>query len=150
MNNRKISVLVKKFVKQFGEIRIARDDSFAYFYSEDKITYTTDFTKDAPQVESLKGYLFQTFHLEFQDEKEFFIFSLLHEIGHYLTMDTLTEKELLTEILLREAIKLQKDEGKADTAYYNLPSEKLANEWANEYFTENYIELMEYFEDLEI
>lgn len=150
MNNRQISTLVKKFVKQFGEIHIARDDSFAYFYSEDKITYTTDFTTEAPKIESFKAYLFQTFGLEFQSEKEFFIFSLLHEIGHAMTMDSMSNKELTLDLILRKAIHLQKDEEKANKAYYNLPSEKLANEWANEYYTENYFTIMSYFEDLEI
>ena len=67
-----------------------------------------------------------------------------------MTMDSMSNKELTLDLILRKAIHLQKDEEKANNAYYNLPSEKLANEWANEYFTENYFTIMKYFEDLEI
>lgn len=152
MNYRKLTALLKRFcADRFGEIRVKHSKSFAYFYSSDTITYTTDFGAQADKILDFKEYLFQTFGLDLTDDKLFFIFSFLHEVGHYMTMDGMSDEELVLEVCLRKLIESKEDNDKiADQAYYNLPSEKLANEWANEYFTEHFDELMKYFEDLEI
>ena len=146
MTNKQISALVKKFCQQFGDLRVARDSEFAYFYSEDLISYTTNFTHNADKVEAFKNHIYQTYDIDLDDDKAFFIFSLLHEIGHYMTMDTMSQKELIVEVsvrkLLQERIEME------ENIYFKLPSEVLANDWASDYYLSHFNEIFDFFEDL--
>ena len=143
-----VNRLVKNFCEEFGNVKVARDSEFAYYYFEDKITYTLNFTHNGEKVKAFKEHIYTTYNIDLDDEKDFFLFSLLHEIGHYMTMDTMEQEDLIVEVAIRKL--LQEKVEMEDNIYFKLPSEVLANDWAADYFMEHYEEVREHFKDLVI
>lgn len=83
---------------------------------------------DSKADENFRQYISKTYGVDMT--KYDFIFSLLHEIGHYMTIE---QVDIQAENLLREIIfQREEDDG---NAYFNLESERLANDWAYWYFT---------------
>ena len=65
------------------------------------------------------------------------IFSLLHEIGHYMTIDNFNDEDLETDLFMRNMIQMM-DEEKQGEMYINLPMEDAATSWALEFIKNNF------------
>lgn len=74
--------------------------------------------------------------------------SILHELGHFETLDTMSEKEYAKDIAQREnVISYITDNHKRNFTYWNLKSEYMANEWLV-FFCENYPNKVQELEDM--
>ena len=126
-NTMKSKLLEKKitnFVKNFGIRRAFCTDNFFYNIKKNTINFSVYIDDREPA------------HIKFINNKYdtditdwYFIFSLLHEIGHHETMDELTDNDWLTEILVRNHCDSE--------IYWNLKAEDLANRWAIQYLIDH-------------
>lgn len=105
-----------------------------FIYWNDGINEVVNFTIEDfdPEIDEIfRQYITETYGVDM--EKYDFIFSLFHEIGHYMTIE---QVDIISENYLRELIhQTETDLTKIQYAYFNLESEKLANDWAYWYFT---------------
>lgn len=78
-----------------------------------------------------------------------FIYSLFHEYGHAMTMSNFSDRERTAYFAAKNYI-LQnvKDKDTRDFAYFNLPLERAASEWAVKYINEHYDELVEWANEI--
>lgn len=110
-------------------IKIKCGDRFIYWNdgTNEVINYAVD-SFDKESEKEFNNYIEKTYGVDMS--KYGFIFSLLHEVGHYMTIE---QVDVENENLLRQLIQ-------DNSAYFNLESEKLANDWAFWYFTSCYSE----------
>ena len=105
-----------------------------FIYWNDGINEVVNFTIEDfdPEIDEIfRQYITETYGVDMK--KYDFIFSLLHEIGHYMTIE---QVDIISENYLRELIhQTETDLTKIQYAYFNLESERLANDWAYWYFT---------------
>lgn len=128
-----------KYCKKFDVAKVICGDEFSYFPTNEIISYTVyDFNTDELFIELVnEKYLV--------DIKPFyFIFSLLHEIGHHMTMDDLTQEDFDNDMFCRQVIIPQiKNERECLKAYINLTAEDLATTWAIDYIDTHIKECIE-------
>ena len=110
-------------------IKIKCGDRFIYWNdgTNEVINYSVE-SFDKESEKEFNNYIEKTYGVDMS--KYSFIFSLLHEVGHYMTIE---QVDVENENLLRQLIQ-------DNSAYFNLESEKLANDWAFWYFTSCYNE----------
>ena len=118
---------ITKFVRKFGIKRAYCTQEFAYYDNFEVITFT--FTRYEDDID-LINYIEKTYEVE-DLEPWYFIYSILHEIGHHMTLNKLTKEEYEEENLFRQIIT-------DNEAYFNLKAEKLANDWAINYLSEHF------------
>lgn len=135
--------LEKKITKYLKKFKIHRAIcSNEFFYSQNNVYFTIfdyktnqnhiNFINDAYQVNITNWY---------------FIFSLLHEVGHHMTVDQLTSDDIFFEFMMRQNfIPFLNDNDKRNNAYFNLPAEDLANKWAIDYIIDHERECWEFQE----
>ena len=130
------SVLDKKinnYCKKFGIDKVVCDKEFSYYPETNKISYTIiQYTTDDLITQLINE------KYKVNIEPFYFIFSLLHEIGHYMTIDELTDEEWENDLLCRQmVIPYIEDEIGQGKAYINLTAEDLATSWAINYIRNN-------------
>lgn len=126
---------IYQFLSEFDEdIQVKEDDEFAYFYAESLITYPKNFQVPSKEKYLFKSHILNEYGLELFEDA-YIVFSLLHEMGHHMTMDDMDDEDATNEIAMREVIHLIEDVNTANEAYFKLPSEVMANDWAYEHFT---------------
>lgn len=121
---------VKKFVKKFGITAVLSDKDFAFYPVNNLLTYSIyRYDNDHELVDFVE----EKYNVNIKDY--FFVFSLLHEIGHHKTWRNFTEQELNQDSFLREVIHAIANYSHSDAnlMYFNLPTEDAANRWAIEY-----------------
>lgn len=126
------SVLDKKinnYCKKFGINKVVCDKEFSYYPETNKISYTIiQYTTDDLITQLINE------KYKVNIEPFYFIFSLLHEIGHHMTIDELTDEEWENDLLCRQmVIPYIGDEIGQGKAYINLTAEDLATSWAIDY-----------------
>lgn len=128
--------LVKKFCKCVtGDyyITVEESDEFSYWYQDSRIEIAWP-QHENPENSQLKAdfiaYINSTYHIDISNKVDYFVFSLLHELGHHMTMDSLDETDLQEELVTRRLIELTEN----DSLYFTLPSELAANDWAFEHW----------------
>ena len=137
------SVLDKKinnYCKKFGIDKVFCDKEFSYYPETDRISYTIiQYTTDDIIIQLIN----KKYNVDI--EPFYFIFSLLHEIGHHMTIDELTEEELQNDLICRQmVIPYIEDEIGQGKAYINLTAEDLATSWAIEYIDSHLKECFEF------
>ena len=134
MKATKLTNQIQKQLRYFNPtVTVKVDTEFSYYYDTDIITYCP-YQFYPEQAEEFAGFVEKTYNFDIRPH--YFMFSLLHEIGHSMTMDLLGANELQTEAFLRELIHAS-DEKLGNEMYFNLPSERMANKWAVEYFNDH-------------
>lgn len=69
---------------------------------------------------------------------EYFLFSLLHEVGHHFTLCELTDEDITEEMVLRTILEISDlSTEEVNEAYFNLNAELLATEWALDFMANN-------------
>ena len=115
---------ITKFVRKFGIKRAYCKGDFMYFENGTVFFSITRIPRHHPDyVEFINN------KYEINIVPWFFIFSLLHEVGHHMTIPQLTEEQKMYEYTMR----MMKDLDQK--TYLNLPAEDLANKWAIDYIT---------------
>ena len=96
LNTKSIDNILNKFLKSYGLTVFAGTD-WAYYYTSDKIEY-------AFVSMSVMDNYYQRFikSLGFEGNADLFIISLLHELGHHMTLDDLTDDELVLSEMMKE------------------------------------------------
>lgn len=128
-----------KYCKKFGVSKVICDDEFSYSPNTEIVNYTVfDFNTDdlfIKLVNEKYGVNIEPFY---------FIFSLLHEVGHHMTLEDLTEEEVMNDIFCRQVIipQMENDE-ECMQAYINLTAEDMATSWAIDYIDTHIKECIE-------
>lgn len=122
----------------------AYDNDFGYYQDEKLITWGIFMTEraDATFKDFFENDLNSPVH-------SVFLYSILHEYGHYVTMSEFDDMEMAyyrdNVAMLRET-GIGREDFSYYQEYYNLPVERAASEWAVTYMKENDFEC-ELFEE---
>ena len=120
---------VESKVEEFNGYKIMECNLYAY-EPEDKIIYIA---KEEDELEQegnafLETYLKDEFNIIIPQDK-MFIFSVLHEIGHFITLKTIDMDDYWEEI--------KKLEGDDFLSYRKIKAEYIADEWAIKFIKNN-------------
>ena len=120
---------VESKVEEFNGYRIIECNLFAY-EPEDKIIYITKEEDEYDEEGNafLETYLKDEFNITIPQDK-MFIFSVLHEIGHFMTLRTIDMDDYWKEIKL-----LEDDDF---LSYRKIKAEYIADKWAIEFINNN-------------
>lgn len=136
-NVKKVNKIVNELTLPLG-CRSFMGTDFYYYYKQNKIEYSV-------LVSERMDKLFLNYAKTIGLEKEIpiFILSLLHEIGHSKTYDTLTPEEVELSQATKAILDGEKDQDCFE--YFNTPEEKIATEWAIEFINNNYNRLIKWY-----
>lgn len=137
---KKLNKSITKLVKPFGITKARLGREWMYDTVKETIDFQTDLTDWTDDL--FNAFVTKEFGLKNFDT---FVISMLHEIGHYMTEDELTEMDILKsgcgKIRVAEVIQspnaTQKDKEKAEMKYFMLPDEYAATAWAVDFYNEN-------------
>jgi len=128
---KKLDKKVSKFTEKFG-CTAEMGSEFCYWKGEDLINYSllVGLASDGLWRE----YVLKNFNYKIEN---IFMFSLLHEIGHHLTMDNFSKKMRNAEAKKVEKIEEKLNESDSEIVfrnsnleYFDLPMERVATKWA--------------------
>lgn len=123
---------IEKILKNFG-VKVAMYNQF--LYSEGWVFFTL--FESSALGEYHRAWIAENFGVK-MNVSAYFLFSLLHEVGHHYTLENLTEEDLKYESFCREILSCSDNTPKeVNKAYFNLPAEILATQWALEYMINN-------------
>lgn len=129
----RLDKVITKYVRKFGVKRAFCGNEFCYYDKIDFIEYSIFHNSIEREWAE---FINQKYDCDIKPF--FFIFSLLHEIGHYKTLPTIPKEELEIELATRKILdEIITNQEEMNEAYTNLPSERAANEWALKYLEEN-------------
>jgi hypothetical protein len=120
---------VESKVKEFNGYRIIECNLFAY-EPEEKIIYVAKEEDDLEEEGNafLENYLKNEFNITIPKDK-MFIFSVLHEIGHFMTLKAIDMDDYWNEI--------KKLEGDDFLSYRKIKAEYIADKWAINFINDN-------------
>lgn len=129
---KEIDKIVNKFVKPFG-VTAYLDSDFLYIHDSKEVHYS--FAVTDRNLESWGRWLKS---LAPEMTADVFITSLLHEVGHHMTMDSIdpvvqAHCDDIKRRLMEVDETCQLTQGELDFIYYTLPDELAATEWAVNY-----------------
>lgn len=130
LNKYRLNRKLTNFCKNFGIKKVKCTNEFSYLPDKSLVTYTLYMTDTDLEFIDLVN---SKYNITIQSM--YFIFCLLHEIGHHMTMDEMTTEDLETDLLLRKMIPFFEKQGQA---YINFTAERLATEWAIKFIRENF------------
>jgi len=129
---------IYKPLAKFGISEVSLSDEYSYIFESESITFKV--------TETIEDKWFMDFVKErFNYETEYFIMSLLHEIGHHKANDEIegdiynfctNEKERITRELENKNITAKRAR-ELEFQYFNLPDEIMATQWAVTYAKEH-------------
>lgn len=138
---KEIEKTVLDFVKPFGIKKVKYSDEFLYKPKKKEIhfsifPYLCD--GDIEFVEFLNNFY------GVDIKKYYYVFSLMHEVGHHLTSENVytSDDDIAFDFFMRLGVCQMEDDNQL---YFLLPAEKAANEWAIN-FIENNLDLCWDFE----
>lgn len=118
---------VRKYVKKFGIKYAFAAKEFAYLPKINAVTFSVlRYDTDWQLINHIKDVY------EVDITPWFFIFSLLHEIGHHKTLREFSDEEYAEDQMWREVFNAIATP-EVNYAYFHLPIEKKATEWAINY-----------------
>ena len=131
--------IVDEFVAPFG-LDSDYDADFYYDSEETRVYFSIVISERS--VRLFKEYIKNTFNF---DAPNIFMISLLHEIGHAETLDTVSTKQLKADHKAKEALTqaldaMSNDDPNYDkvfSTYFDLTIEKIATQWAVDYYKAN-------------
>ena len=127
----KIARLIEKFTD--GDCTaVFKKDGFYYYPGDEEIGFRiNENINDESNIEWAK-FLKETFNFTLTQEN-LFTMSILHELGHHHTVDFFSAEEWETQALEKNIQDLEGTERMQ--AYFNMPIEKTATEWAVMFYT---------------
>lgn len=120
------------------------DDNFYYYNHKDRIGFTPIAMPE--QDEDWIDWITSRYNLEYIPDNftAFFIFSVLHEIGHHVTLqdyidthDTYDSETAYSEDLIVWNSMPREQRKNIRWAYHSIPYEVLATEWAIDFWNNN-------------
>ena len=130
---KKLNAHMNKFLSPFG-LKCTFGSDFAYWTESELIQYTIFLHQDSDIYFS--DFIKKEFNFSVSD---IFLVSLLHEVGHYYTIDDFEEDELLNDELIKDDLSndQQITEKERNFRYFSLPVEYAATEWAINFLKDN-------------
>ncbi len=126
----KIAKLIEKFIG--GDCEVKYSDMFSYEPIDEVITFT--FGEDEFSNREWKKFLAEKYNFTLTKEN-IFAMSILHELGHHYTVDLFSDEQWEEEATESSLLGLTGAE--RHQAYFNLPIERAATEWAVMVYKEN-------------
>ena len=136
MNKYKLTKEIKTYCRKFGIAKVRFANEFSYYPEKEMITYTIYIDE---MDEELTDLIEEKYHIDIRPI--YFVFALLHEVGHHMTLDDLTEEDLETDLLLRAMIPFFEEKGKA---YLGFPAEDMSTSWSLYYILNNVDECFDF------
>lgn len=133
---RAINKCIEKFMKEWGlKAEMATDFSFAH--ESRTVTWS-------PIVSVKNDLEFSQFFesLGCKVKCDVFLYSLLHEIGHYHTLDSVSDEDY------EYSFKRKNDTSITNSEYFILPVEIVATKWAVDYLNNNVEKVRAFWEEL--
>ena len=131
---KRINRIINNYLRKFGLKGILDTDYCAYL--EDKTVGYALMVTDA----SDKYFIPFCESIDKEVKADTFILSIFHEIGHFMTWDNFTDREIengfLAKDLIDAAINATEDDeviARENYNYFNLPEERAATEWGLNY-----------------
>ena len=134
---KKLNKAITKLVKPFGISKAKLGKEFLYYFADEHIEFKMTCGEWVDKVfdEFLQDYF------QFTNPYPFVMF-VLHEIGHHITFDNLTEAEVQQSIDIKNKLpkkmkkaKTLEDKKQVEYEYFTIPDEIAATTWAVNYFT---------------
>lgn len=128
---KKLNKVVSAQLAPFGITKAKCTSEFAYYPNKESITFKIS---EGIEDEMFNEYIKERYHYDVSPFS--FVFSLLHEVGHHKTMNSLSDTIYDFCLSEKERIDREMEDADADTAknlewqYFGLPDEALATEWA--------------------
>jgi hypothetical protein len=125
---------ISRYLNKFGIKRAmcVEKIGFCYFPQHQKISFSMlTYDADYELIEFVNN------KYEINIAPWYFIFCLLHEVGHHFTLSSFSKEELLNERLCRSVMENMND---SNNIYFNLATEVAATEWALTYLSKHPIE----------
>ena len=126
----KIAKLIEKFIG--GDCEVKYSNMFSYEPVDEIITFT--FGEDEFSNREWKKFLAEKYNFTLTKEN-IFAMSILHELGHHYTVDLFSDEQWEEEATESSLLGLTGAE--RHQAYFNLPIERAATEWAVMVYREN-------------
>lgn len=127
--------MVDNFLEPFGCDSDFSSD-FSYDPEDERVYFSIAFSERADKL--FKEYVLKKFNFEI---KNIFIMSLLHEVGHFFTLNTFSKMEIENDHLAKEVIEEMLDADDSDdeiySLYFDLKIERVATAWAVDYYKSN-------------
>lgn len=130
-----ITAILNEYLEKF-DLTATLDTDFGYYRYDDLITYTVVVTERFDKL--FQNFVETNFPLV---NAPIFLWSLFHEIGHAETDDDLDDD--LYDFCENAKIGINPDNDEEVMAYFNLPDEYAATEWAYYYFLNHKEEVTE-------
>ena len=119
---------IKKIVREFIDIEVYLDTDFCFYSETNVLTFAPLSMGELEEIHI--DWIKKTYKKDLSDPYIYWFFSLLHEVGHAVTLWELTDEDLEFEYTIRTALENGWIEDDSSEVYFNLPAEKLATEWA--------------------
>ena len=148
MNFDNITEIIEELYSQLGfSISCFNSTDFAYYPTTEEISYTLfelPFSNDGYKQFLQKYY-------NFNIPCSMFTFSLLHELGHYVTLHTVSKKQKrrikkAKKYMSKKICKTYNDSVMLQIVYCKLYDERIATEQAMSFINNNYSLIMKYDE----
>lgn len=131
---------ITKYVQKFGIKRAyLQKEGFSYFPNTQTVKFSI---RTFDEDELLIKFIEEKYDIDISDW--YFIFSLLHEIGHHKTLPCISISDRLYDIYQRMHVLPLLEDTDRSYAYFNLYTETLADEWAIKYIEEHPRECWEF------
>lgn len=130
-----ITAILNEYLEKF-DLTATLDTDFGYYRYDDLITYTVVVTERFDKL--FQNFVETNFPLV---NAPIFLWSLFHEIGHAETDDDLDDD--LYDFCENAKIGINPDNDEEVMAYFSLPDEYAATEWAYYYFLNHKEEVSE-------
>lgn len=120
---------IKKYCSRFGIADVFCSNSFIYYPKSKTISFTVyNYVDDKDLIDFIKR------KYDADISQWFFIYSLLHEIGHHQTVHKLTQEDIDCQITVHKFLSFFNiSNSRKNFVHFNLPAEDLAHRWALEY-----------------
>lgn len=135
-----VTTILNEYLEKFG-LTATLDTDFGYYRYDDLITYTVVVTERFDRL--FQNFVETNFPLV---NAPIFLWSLFHEIGHAETDDDLDDD--LYDFCYNAKIGINPDNDEEVMAYFTLPDEYAATEWAYYYFLNHKEEVTELWDRL--
>ena len=121
---------IQKIVKEFVNADVFLNDNFCYYAETNTITFAPILMGDLEQIHV--DWIMKKYERDYSDPFIYWLFSLLHEVGHAMTIEELTDEDWAFENEMREMLANDwiEDDVEICHVYFTLPAEILATEWA--------------------
>lgn len=126
--------MVDEFLEPFG-CDSDFDSDFSYDPEDERVYFSIVVSERADRL--FKQYVQKTFSFEIPN---IFMLSLLHEVGHFFTLDTFSKMRIRAAHQAKKLIadELEKyDSDEVYSEYFDLSIEKVATAWAVDYYKAN-------------